>query len=323
MDKVLVTGGAGFIGSHLVERLLGLGHTVVCLDNLEDLPSSPRASKLNNLRSMASQRGFVLAEGDIRDQTFLSRVFSSHKFDAVVHLAALSGVRESVAEVGLYEEVNIRGTANLLEETRGHGVKKLVFASSAAVYGDNPRPSLSEGENTDSPISPYAVSKATGELLCYCYSHNYALATVALRFFTVYGPRQKPGMAVHLFTKLMDEGKEVTVYGDGTSVRDYTYVGDVVAGIEAALAYRGPKFDVFNLASGRAVSLNELVSVIEMAMGKKARVAHLPPQPGDVQGGEGDISKAQALLGYRPAVDIRQGVSLFVEWYKAGLPRHK
>ena len=313
---VVVTGGAGFIGSHVVERLVGQGHYVVCLDNFDE--TYPPALKRANIRSVSSHERFVLAQGDIRDRAFLNETFSRYSFDAIVHLAALSGVRDSLAKAALYEEVNIRGTLNLLEAARDHSVKKLVFASSSSVYGLNGKSPLSESQRVDSPISPYAASKTAGELLCHTFSYNYGFPTVALRFFTVYGPRQKPGMAVSLFTSRIDRGEEVPVFGDGTSVRDYTYVGDVVNGIEAALSYQGAPFDVFNLASGQEVSLNTLVSLIEGGLGKKARVEHLPPHPGDVRGGRGDISKAGALLGYQPQVDISKGISLFVEWYRNG-----
>ena len=311
---VLVTGGAGFIGSHVVERLLSQGHYVVCLDNFDE--TYPSALKRANMGSVSSHEQFVLAQGDIRDRAFLEKTFSRHEFDAIVHLAALSGVRDSLAKAALYEEVNIRGTLNLLEEARAHKIEKFVFASSSSVYGLNGKSPLDESQKLDSPISPYAASKIAGELLCHTLSYNYGFQAVALRFFTVYGPRQKPGMAVSLFTTRIERGEEVPVFGDGTSVRDYTYVGDVVNGIEAALSYQGPPFEAFNLASGQEVSLNTLVSLIERALGKKARVKHLPAQPGDVRGGVGDISRAGALLGYRPQVDIVRGIPLFVDWYR-------
>lgn len=311
---ILLTGGAGFIGSHVVERLLSQGHYVVCLDNFDE--AYPPAVKRANLRSVSSHERFVLAQGDIRDRAFLDETFSRYSFDAIVHLAALSGVRDSLAKATLYEEVNIRGTLNILEEARDHSVKKLVFASSSSVYGLNGKSPLEETQKLDSPISPYAASKIAGELLCHTFSYNYGFQTVALRFFTVYGPRQKPGMAVSLFTSRIERGEEVPIFGDGTSVRDYTYVGDVVNGIEAALSYKGPPFEAFNLASGREVSLSTLVSLIEKATGKRARVNHLPAQPGDVRGARGDISKARALLGYQPQADISKGISLFVEWFR-------
>ena len=311
---VLVTGGAGFIGSHVVERLLSQGHYVVCLDNFDE--TYPLALKRANMRSVSSHERFVLAQGDIRDRAFLDQAFSRHEFDAIVHLAALSGVRDSLAKAALYEEVNIRGTLNLLEEARAHKIEKFVFASSSSVYGLNGKSPLEETQKLDSPISPYAASKIAGELLCHVFSYNYGFQTVALRFFTVYGPRQKPGMAVSLFTNRIDAGEEVPVFGDGTSVRDYTYVGDIVNGIEAALSYQGPPFEAFNLASGQEVSLNTLVSLIEKGLGKKARVKHLPAHPGDVRGGRGDTSKAKALLGHQPQVDIDRGIPLFVEWYR-------
>lgn len=319
----MVTGGAGFIGSHVVERLLGQGHSVVCLDNFDE--AYPPAVKRANIHSASSNERFALAQGDIRDRAFLDETFSRHEFDAIVHLAALSGVRDSLAKAALYEEVNIRGTLNLLEEAREHSVKKLVFASSSSVYGLNGKSPISEDQRLDRPISPYAATKIAGELLCHTYSYNYGFQSVALRFFTVYGPRQKPGMAISLFTRRMDAGEEVPVFGDGTSVRDYTHVSDVVNGIEAALSYQGPGFDVFNLASGQEVSLKTLVSLIEKALGKKALVKNLPTQKGDVFGARGDISKAGALLGYRPQMDISRGIPLFVEWYRnaavAGIQR--
>lgn len=310
---VLVTGAAGFIGSHLVERLLTQGYRVVGLDNFDDFYSP--AIKCNNIRTLAQKDGFQLVEGDIRDAPFLDRVFSENDIGVVAHLAARAGVRPSLEAPLLYQDVNIRGTINLLEASRTFGVERFVFASSSSVYGLGAEAPFSESGSLGYPISPYAASKAAGELFCRTYSHLYRLPVVVLRLFTVYGPRQRPEMAIHRFVRMVDEGQEVSLFGDGGAERDYTYIDDIVAGFEAALDRREGTFDIFNLGGGKAVDLNYLLSLIEGALGKKARIRKLSPQPGDVPLTLADIRRAQAALGYRPRVRIEEGIGLFVRWY--------
>ena len=309
---VLVTGAAGFIGSHLAERLLRMGYRVVGLDNFDDLYSP--AVKRNNIDALEGEDGFLLIEGDIRDASLLSRVFSENDINVVVHLAARAGVRPSLRQPLLYEDVNVGGTINLLEFSRVFGVKQFLFASSSSVYGLDGKAPFKEAE-VGHPISPYAASKAAAELFCRMYSDLYHLPTVVLRLFTVYGPRQRPEMAIHCFVRMVDQGEEVILFGDGTAKRDYTYIDDIIAGFEAALARREKTFDIFNLGRGKAVGLRYVLGLIEEVLGKKARVRSLVPQPGEVPITLADTSKAQALLGYQPRVSIEQGIPLFVQWY--------
>lgn len=310
---VLVTGAAGFIGSHLVERLLAQGYRVMGLDNFDDFYSP--AIKWNNIRTLAQKDGFQLVEGDIRDAPFLNSIFSENDINIVAHLAARAGVRPSLEAPLLYQDVNIRGTINLLEASRAFGVQQFLFASSSSVYGLNGKAPFSEESNANYPISPYAASKAAAELFCRTYSHLYSLPTVVLRLFTVYGPRQRPEMAIHRFARMVDRGEGVTLFDDGTTRRDYTYIDDIIAGFEAALDHREGTFDIFNLGGGKAVGLDYLLGLIEGALGKKARIRKLALQPGDVPLTLADIRKAQTVLGYCPMVGIEEGIPLFVRWY--------
>ena len=310
---VLVTGAAGFIGSHLVEQLLCMGYQVVGLDNFDD--SYSPAIKWANICTMQDRDGFLLVEGDIRDAPLLDRVFSENDIGVVVHLAARAGVRPSLEQPLLYQDINIRGTLNLLEASRAFGVEQFLFASSSSVYGLNGKAPFNEEAKVSYPISPYAASKAAAELYCRTYSYLYHLPVVVLRLFTVYGPRQRPEMAIHRFVKRVDQEEEVTIFGNGTAKRDYTYIDDIVVGFEAALAHQEEAFSIFNLGRGKAVDLRHLLRVIEEALGKKARIKNLAPQPGEVSITLADISKAQALLGYQPRVSIEEGVPLFVRWY--------
>jgi UDP-glucuronate 4-epimerase len=312
-EVALVTGAAGFIGSHLVERLLRLGYRVVGLDNFDDFYSP--AIKRNNIRSLGLSEGFSLVNGDIRDASLLANIFAKNDIGVVLHLAARAGVRPSLKDPLLYQDVNIRGTISLLEASRTFGVKQFIFASSSSVYGLNGKAPFSEESEVSYPISPYAASKAAAELFCRTYSHLYTLPTVVLRLFTVYGPRQRPEMAIHHFVDLVDRGEEVTLFGDGAINRDYTYIDDIVAGFEAALAYRGETFQIFNLGSGKTVSLNYLVRLIEESLSKKAKIRCLMPQPGEVPITLADISKAQTILGYQPRTSIEEGIPRFVRWY--------
>ena len=316
MRNVLVTGGAGFIGSHLVARLLKEGGwRVHVVDDFNDF-YDPRL-KRRNVEPHLGREEFRLHEADIRDRAALERVFAGADFDAVVHLAARAGVRPSLSEPVLYAETNINGTLNLLELARAHGVGRFVFGSSSSVYGENVKVPFAEDDPVARPISPYAATKAAGELLCHTYSHLFGVRCVALRFFTVYGARQRPDLAIHKFARLISEGRPIPVFGDGTTRRDYTYVDDIIAGVRAAMDYQGSAYEVFNLGESRTVELRELIALLERELGQKAVVERQPPQPGDVPQTFADISKARRLLGYAPRTAIEEGVRRFVEWFKA------
>lgn len=311
MPEILVTGGAGFIGSHLVQRLVADGASVTVLDDFNDF-YDPGIKRANLAAAGSSVR---LVEGDICDPKAVARAFSGQAFDIVVHLAARAGVRPSREQPALYLRTNIDGTFHLLEAMRGAGAGKLVFASSSSVYGLNKKLPFSESDRIDQTISPYAATKLAGEQLCSTYANLYDIRTVCLRFFTVYGPRQRPDLAISKFTRLIHEGKPIPKYGDGSSARDYTYVEDIVAGIVAACGYRGPVFDVFNLGGSQTTTLAELIELVEGALGKTAEIEQFPDQPGDLPRTYADVSKAGELLGYAPQTSIAAGVSKYVEWY--------
>jgi UDP-glucuronate 4-epimerase len=316
MRNILVTGGAGFIGSHLVGRLLGEGGWRVSVaDDFNDFydPSLKR----RNVAPYEGRGDFRLHEADIRDRAALERVFGETPFDVVVHLAARAGVRPSLSEPELYAETNITGTLNLLELARGHGVRQFVFGSSSSVYGENEKVPFSEDDPVVKPISPYAATKAAGELLCHTYSHLWGLRCVALRFFTVYGARQRPDLAIHKFARLISEGKPIPVFGDGSTRRDYTYVDDIIEGVRAAVDYEASAFEVINLGESRTVELRELISLLEKELGRAAVIDRQPLQPGDVPQTFADITKARRLLGYNPQTDIAEGVRRFVEWFRS------
>ncbi|MFL6255720.1 MAG: GDP-mannose 4,6-dehydratase [Pyrinomonadaceae bacterium] len=315
MRNVLITGGAGFIGSHLVARLLDEGAwRVTVLDDFNDFYDP--ALKRRNVEPHLGREEFTLREADIRDRAALDEIFKETHFDVVVHLAARAGVRPSLAEPVLYTETNIDGTVNLLELSRAHGVRQFVFGSSSSVYGENEKVPFAEDDPVNRPISPYAATKAAGELLCYTYSHLFGLRCVCLRFFTVYGARQRPDLAIHKFARLISEGRPVPVFGDGTTRRDYTYVEDIVAGVRAAMDYEASDYEIINLGGSRTVSLSELISLLERELGRKARLDRQPPQPGDVPQTFADVSKARRLLGYDPQTPIEEGLRRFVEWFK-------
>lgn len=315
MKNILVTGGAGFIGSNLVDRLLvEKKWNVTVIDNFNDFYSP--FIKHENIKRQLSDPLYSLASGDILSEQLLDRVFSTARFDCIVHLAARAGVRPSLNNPRLYEETNIRGTLNLLECARKFGVKQFVFGSSSSVYGNNCQVPFSEKAQVDQPISPYAMTKATGELLCHTYSHLYGLRCLCLRFFTVYGPRQRPDLAIHKFARLISSGKTVPVYGDGRTLRDYTYIDDIISGIRSAIDYERSDFEIFNLGESQTVELNYLVELLEGALKKKAKVKNLPMQPGDVYRTYADISKAGKLLGYDPQTPIEEGIVRFVNWFK-------
>ncbi len=314
---ILVTGGAGFIGSHLISRLIGRGQRVTVLDDFNDFYDPAR--KRANVAPMLGRDDYRLIEGDIRDAELVERVFDPANnqggFDAVVHLAARAGVRPSLAQPILYEEVNCIGTLNLLEAARRHGPEVFVFGSSSSVYGINRKVPLCEDDPVDLPISPYATTKRTGELMCFNYHHLYGLKTPCLRFFTVFGPAQRPEMAIHKFTRRLARGETIPLFGNGDSRRDYTYIDDIVAGIVAALDL-APGFEIFNLGGAETTRLGDLVRWLAEELAVEPRIEYLPDQPGDVPITYADVSKAERILGYAPKVPIRDGLRRFVAWYR-------
>ncbi len=311
--RILITGGAGFIGSHLSERLLALGASVICVDNFD--PFYPPELKRRNIECIRANERFELVECDVRSKDDLRKIFHTQKVDNIIHLAAKAGVRPSISDPSSYQDVNIGGTINLLELSKEYGIKSFIFASSSSVYGASEKTPFKEDDNLYQPISPYAASKQAGELFCYTYHYLYRIPVICLRFFTVYGPRQRPDMAIHKFTKLIDRGEEIQLYGDGSSQRDYTYISDIVNGVISVLD-REFGFEIINLGDSETTELKRLVSLIEENLGKKAKVKTLQAQPGDVPVTCADISKARKLLGYSPSVRIEQGIKKFVQWYQ-------
>jgi len=313
--NVLITGGAGFIGSNLVDKLLAEGGwEITVVDDFNDF-YSPQI-KRSNVSAHLKRENYRLHEADIRDAEALERIFAERNFGTIVHLAARAGVRPSLAEPKLYAETNINGTLNLLELARQHGVRQFVFGSSSSVYGVNEKVPFAESDPIFNPISPYAATKGAGELLCHTYSHLYDIRCVCLRFFTVYGARQRPDLAIHKFTKMIEEGKPIPVFGDGTTRRDYTYVDDILQGVRAAMDYDASVYEVLNLGESQTVELRELISLIEKAVGKSAVIDRQPMQPGDVPITYADISRAREKLGYNPTTKIADGIPKFVEWYQ-------
>jgi UDP-glucuronate 4-epimerase len=315
MKNILVTGGAGFIGSHLVRRLLDEGEwRVTVVDDFNDFydPAIKRA----NITPSQEHANYRLFEADIRDRAALNRIFLENTFHCIVHLAARAGVRPSLSQPLLYTETNINGTVNLLELAREHNVAKFVFGSSSSVYGINAKVPFSEEDPIRQPISPYAATKAAGELICHTYAHLYGMRCVCLRFFTVYGPSQRPDLAIHKFAKLISASQPIPVFGDGTTRRDYTYVDDIIAGVRAAIDYEATDFEVFNLGESRTVELRELITLLESQLGKSANIDRQPLQPGDVPQTYADITKARQLLGYNPQTQIEAGIQKFVEWFR-------
>jgi UDP-glucuronate 4-epimerase len=312
--NILVTGGAGFIGSHLVERLLAENSwRVTVVDDFNDFYAP--AIKRANVAPHLERADYELVEADIRDRAALERVFARARFDCVVHLAARAGVRPSLTEPFLYTETNITGTLNLLEAARRTGVRQFVFGSSSSVYGINAKVPFAEDDPIRQTISPYAATKAAGEMLCHTYAHLHDLRCVALRFFTVYGARQRPDLAIHKFAKLISEGKPIPVFGDGTTRRDYTYIEDIIAGVRASIDYTASDYEAINLGESRTVELRELISLLERELGRPAVIERQPMQPGDVPQTYADISKARRLLGYNPQTQIEEGIRRFVQWF--------
>lgn len=311
--NILVTGGAGFIGSHVVEKLLHDGDRVVCIDNFDTFydPAIKRA----NVSPHLSNARFHLVEGDIRDERTLESAFRIAPVDLVVHLAARAGVRPSLLQPELYYDVNVTGTLRLLEAMRKHQVTKMLFASSSSVYGNNQKVPFAESDPVDHPISPYAASKKAGELLCHTYHHLYGFDIFCLRYFTVYGPRQRPEMAIQQFIHKILNGEPITLFGDGTSRRDYTYIDDILDGVFRSLSHlRG--YEILNLGESRTTSLRVLIELIERLVGKKAVVQWLPMQPGDVLVTYADITKARSLIGYQPCVPLEEGLVQQITWYR-------
>lgn len=315
MKNLLITGGAGFIGSHLVDRLLATNvERVTVIDDFNNFydPSIKR----DNIHEHLKDPRYSLKEADIRDRAALEQTFKANNFDCIVHLAARAGVRPSLSEPQLYTETNINGTLNLLELARSSNIKQFVFGSSSSVYGINAKVPFSEDDPIRQPISPYAATKGAGELLCHTYSHLYGLRCVCLRFFTVYGPRQRPDLAIHKFAKLISQRKPIPVFGDGSTRRDYTYVDDIIDGVMAAMDYDQTNYEVINLGESRTVELNELISLLEKELDTHAIIDRQPPQPGDVPQTYADISKARTLLGYQPKTQIEEGLHRFIEWFR-------
>ena len=318
--RILVTGGAGFIGSHLCERLLKEGQEVTILDDLNDFYSPLR--KKENVALAAAAGPVAFYQGDICDRETVGRVFEERKPEAVVHLAARAGVRPSLEAPLLYEQVNVRGTMVLLEAARQSGLGKFVFASSSSIYGIANHVPFSEEDHLNLPVSPYAATKIAGEKICFTYSHLYAIKTVCLRFFTVYGPRQRPDLAIRKFTQLMLDGQRISMFGDGSTGRDYTFISDIVQGIVAALDY-DCAYEVFNLGNSNPVTLRTLIETLEDAIQVKADIEMLSDQPGDVPITYADISKARKMLGYSPQMSFSEGIARFVDWYRSTEPSSK
>ncbi len=309
--RILVTGGAGFIGSHLVEKLLASNHEVSILDDFNDFYDP----QIKHANIAAVSREIAIHQIDLRDAAGVRSLFHREKFDAIAHLAARAGVRPSISQPQLYYDTNVDGTLHLLEAARMTGVQRFIFASSSSVYGVSKTAPFSEDLHLTQTISPYAATKIAAEFLCSTFSHLYQMRVVVLRFFTVYGARQRPDLAIHQFTKKIHAGEPIDQFGDGTTRRDYTYIDDIIQGVMASLEYDGPLFDIFNLGESETIQLKDLIAAIENALGRKAKIKRLPEQPGDVPLTCADISKAKKLLGYRPTTPLSAGLPKFVDWF--------
>src|SRR5437588_12239325 len=309
--RILVTGGAGFIGSHLVEKLLAAGHEVVIVDDFNDFydPQIKRA----NIDGFA--KNVTVCRVDLRDGAAVRNLFHREKVDAIAHLAARAGVRPSIQLPQLYYDTNVSGTLHLLEAARVTGVERFIFASSSSVYGASKTVPFSEDQQLTQTLSPYGATKVAGEFLCSTYSHLYQMRIVALRYFTVYGPRQRPDLAIHQFARRIYAGQPIDQFGDGTTRRDYTYIDDIIQGTMAALKYDGSRYDIFNLGESDTIQLRDLIVGIENALGRKGKVNRLPEQPGDMPLTCADISKARKLLGYNPTMKLSEGLPNFIKWF--------
>ncbi len=314
MKTILLTGAAGFIGSHLAEKLLAKNYAVLGLDNFDDF--YPREIKAKNISVALNYDNYKLIEGDIREKELLEKIFAENEIETVIHLAAKAGVRPSIENAAEYYDVNINGTTAILETMRKFKVNNLIFASSSSVYGNSERVPFSENDFELLPISPYAATKLNGETLCHVYHHLFGFNVFALRFFTVYGSRQRPDLAIHKFAKKILAGEKIPVYGDGSSRRDYTYIDDIIQGVTLALEKLNG-FEIINLGESRTVGLLEMIELLEKIIGKKARTEFLPMQPGDVRQTYADISKAKKLLGYNPEYPIEKGLENFIEWLRS------
>ncbi len=312
MQRILITGGAGFIGSHLSETLLDAGNEVVVLDNFNDY-YSPQI-KRRNTAPLLSKKSYTLIEGDILNTELLDQIFEKSRIQVVVHLAARAGVRFSIKEPLLYQKVNVEGTTNLLDHARKYKVGKFIFGSSSSVYGENEKVPFSEADPVDHPISPYAATKKAGELICYTYHHLYQLPITCLRFFTVYGPRQRPDMAIHKFTHNIYHGEKITMFGDGSSRRDYTFISDIIDGITKSIVHCRA-YHIYNLGESKTIELRDLINLIAHHLGKKPLIDVLSNQPGDVTVTYADISKAKEEIGYDPRVGVDEGIQQFVKWF--------
>jgi UDP-glucuronate 4-epimerase len=317
--RILVTGGAGFIGSHLAERLLAAGHSVAILDDFNDF-YNPRIKQTN---IAGFDKDMDVHHADIRDVASVRNLFDRGKFDVIAHLAARAGVRPSIQHPHLYYDTNVSGTLHLLEAARTVGIERFIFASSSSVYGASKTVPFSEDQRLTQTLSPYAATKIAAEFLCSTYSHLYQMRIVALRYFTVYGPRQRPDLAIHQFTRRIDASQPIEQFGNGTTRRDYTYIDDVIQGTMAALQYQGPLFDIFNLGESQTIQLGELIVAIENALGKKAKINQLPEQPGDMPLTCADISKAKKLLGYNPTTPLSEGLPKFIDWFLRSRQRQR
>ena len=315
MPKVLVTGFAGFIGSHLTERLLKEGNLVIGIDDFNDF-YDPKI-KEENIFSIKNNKDLVFYRADIRDRTKVEQIFTEHKPEIVIHLAARAGVRPSLKLPTLYEEVNVLGSLNLLEAAKTNNCRKFIFGSSSSVYGECKNIPFKETELNLKPISPYGVSKLAAEKYCFSFHHLFKMPVICLRFFTVYGPRQRPDLAIYKFTKLILEGKPIPVFGDGKYKRDFTYITEIIDGIIGAINYDKTSFEIFNIGESRTTSVLELIKLIEDATGKKAIIDWQEAQPGDVPLTYADVSKAEKLLNYKPRTSPQEGIKKFVEWFKS------
>ncbi|MCB2308284.1 GDP-mannose 4,6-dehydratase [Clostridium estertheticum] len=324
-NSILVTGGAGFIGSNLCDYLLKNNNKIIIVDNFNDfynpLIKRNNITKIQNLMKInnITDDNLIIKEGDIRDTIFLTKIFSLYKIDIVVHLAAMAGVRPSIINPFLYNEVNMTGTLNLLDLCNKYRINKFIFASSSSVYGNNEKLPFTESDSVDSPISPYGATKKSGELLCHVYSHLYEFNIACLRFFTVYGPRQRPDLAIYKFTESILKGKEISIFGDGTTQRDYTYIDDIVQGIDKAITWTTTdknKYEIFNLGTSNTIMLKYMIERIEIELGTKAITKYLPMQPGDVNITYANISKSKEILGYNPIINFDYGIHKFVKWFK-------
>lgn len=317
--RIFVTGGAGFIGSHLIDKLLSMGDSVCVLDNFNDY-YNPERKRLNIQEHLLHPK-YRIVEGDLRDDAALDQLFQHGPFDGVVHLAAMAGVRPSLSQAAYYMDVNVNGTQKLLDRIAQHCPQaRLVFGSSSSVYGGRSGESFKETDRVDQPFSPYAASKAAGELICYSAHHTNHLQVVCLRFFTVFGPRQRPDLAIHKFCKLISSGQPIEVYGDGSTKRDYTFVGDIVDGIISALSYDLPGYDIINLGRSEPVVLMDMIRCLEKQIGKSAQIVHKPMQTGDVPFTYASIEKARRVLNYEPKVTFEEGIKRFVDWHNSLKP---